>query len=117
MANMKQTNSDKFGKITHLKSWWFSGKCDWCNATTGRYALYWRSETGKTIKSFSIEISLIRNVTFDSGECVARTVVVNINEVIRAVLNFLLIFFLRKDFAPTKKHKKHKKALKAQKRK
>ena len=109
MANMKQTNSDKFGKITHLKYWWFSGKCDWCNATTGRYALYWRSETGKTIKSFSIEISLIRNVTFDSGECVARTVVVNINEVIRAVLNFLLIFFF------TKRFRTHQKAQKAQK--
>ena len=37
----------------------------------------------------------------------------NLNEVIRAVLNF---FFLREDFARTKKHKKHQKAPKAQKR-
>ena len=36
----------------------------------------------------------------------------NLNEVIRAVLNF---FFLRKDFARTKKHKKHQKAPKTPK--
>ena len=41
----------------------------------------------------------------------------NVNEVIRAVLDFLFVF-LQKDFTrtkSTKKHKKHKKAQKAQK--
>ena len=39
----------------------------------------------------------------------------NINEVIRAVLNSLLIFFLQKDFARTKKHENAQKAQKIQK--
>ena len=52
MADMKETNFEEFGKITYLKHWWFSSKCNWCNAPTGRYALYWRSITRKTIKIY-----------------------------------------------------------------
>ena len=38
------------------------------------------------------------------------------NEVIREVLNFLFLIFLRKDFVRTKNHKKHKKHQKTQKK-
>ena len=41
----------------------------------------------------------------------------NKNEVIRAVLNLLFYFFLRKYFTPTKSTKKHKKHEKHKKRK
>ena len=37
----------------------------------------------------------------------------NINEVIRAVLNALVLFFLQKDFTSTKRTKNHQKAPKA----
>ena len=39
----------------------------------------------------------------------------NINEVIRAVLNFFFFFFLTKRFCMHKKHQKHQKGQKAQK--
>ena len=58
-------------------------------------------------------------VTYISEKCTTKSIV-NTNEIIRAVLNFLFfnkkISHLQKSIKSTKKHQKHKKAPKAQKR-
>ena len=58
-------------------------------------------------------------VTYISEKCTTKSIV-NTNEIIRAVLNFLFfnkkISHAQKSIKSTKKHQKHKKAPKAQKR-
>ena len=58
-------------------------------------------------------------VTYVSEKCTTKSIV-NTNEIIRAVLNFLFfnkkISHAQKSIKSTKKHQKHKKAPKAQKR-